>query len=91
MTPREKAERVKQLLDDPVVRAVFTDLREQLVAGLEQTAMSDLDTQHEIALTLQLLRKFRGMLEKYAQEIAVDKAKTKQETFINRIRETYKL
>lgn len=87
MTPLEKAERAKQLLSDPVMNAAFQDIRMQLVGKLEQVPFGDMDTQHEIALMLQLLKRLREQLLTYQQEIVVDKAKKKHDSFIERVRE----
>lgn len=87
MTPREKAERAKQLTEDPVVRHVFNDIREGLVKRLESLAMTDHELQHEAVLSLQLLKQVQEMFKKYAQEIEVDKHKKKQDDFIARARQ----
>jgi predicted metal-dependent HD superfamily phosphohydrolase len=87
MTPLERADRAKQLLEDAVLQAAFHDIRMQLVAKLEQVPFGDIDTQHEIALTLQLLKRLREQLALYANEVAVDKAKKKHESFVTRMRE----
>lgn len=87
MTPREKAERAKQLNDDPVVRHVFEDIRMGLVGQLEASPISDHETHHEVALMLQLLAQVRTRLQKYAQEIEIDKHKHKHEDFISKARQ----
>lgn len=86
MTPLDKAERAKQLLEDPVFRAVLNDQRETLVRQLEDTAMSDMDTQHEVALTLQLLKQIPLRLQRYVSDIEIEKSKHEQATFMERMR-----
>jgi hypothetical protein len=86
MTPLERADRAKQLLEDPVWKAAFADIRERLVAQLETIAIGDHETQHEIALTLQLLKRLQGQLQKYVSDQAVDERRLKDETFIDRVR-----
>ena len=86
MTPLDKAERAKALLEDAVFKAVMHDLREQFVRRLEESPMSDVETQHEVALTLQLLRQIPIRLQRYADEIAIDKSKREHESFMERMR-----
>jgi hypothetical protein len=87
MTHIERAERAKELLENPAMRAVFREIRENLVAKLEAAPMGAVDDHHEIALTLQCLKSIQTMLERYTQEIEVDKHKQQQQSFMDRIRE----
>lgn len=89
MTPLDKAERAKQLLEDPVVSAVFSDIRMGLVEQLEVVPMGDVETQHEVALSLQVLKQMRQRLARYASEIEVDKHRQRQDDFMARIREKF--
>lgn len=88
MTPREKIDRAKQMLDDPLVRHVFDDIRQELVTKLETAPLVD-DTgiAHETALSLQLLKRFREKLVQYAQQDEIDKHRAKQDSFIARARQ----
>ena len=56
MTPFEKADKARQLLDDAMFQAVLADIRARLVGKLETSAIGDVDTHHQAALMLQLLR-----------------------------------
>lgn len=85
MTPREKAERAKQYLDDEFAQVVHAELREMLVSELEREA--DIDRQIEIVKRLQLHRQQRQVYERYADQLTVDKHKIEQETFMERIRQ----
>ena len=89
MTPIERAHRASELLDDAVLKQAFADVREQIVAGLESAPFGDVDTQHHLALSLQVLKNVQIRLRKYAEELAVDKAKDNHRKFIDRIRQTY--
>lgn len=88
MTPIERAERAKQLLEDVVLREAFKAIRDQLVAKLESSPMGDVDTHHEVALSLQLLRRINVELERFADAIAVDKAREKHENWLDRMRQS---
>ncbi len=87
MTPLERAERANQLLADPVMAKAFEDVRLGLVTQAEQTAMDDVTTHHEVVITLQLLKRLRVQLQKYADELAVDQQRKKHDSFIERMRE----
>ena len=88
MTPRERADRAKQILDDPVFVCAIADIREQLVAKLESCPVSDVDAQHDLTLTLQLLKQLRTQLARYCDEIVLDNARERQATWLQRARQS---
>lgn len=88
MTPNEKAEAAKMLLESPIMRAAFTDIRESLVSKLEGVPFGDTDTQHEVALMLQLLKRLQTQLHTYIQEQAMVKHRNQQDEFIKKTRQT---
>jgi hypothetical protein len=88
MTPRERADKAKQLLDDPIVQQAFSDIREQIVLRLEACPVSEVDAQHDLAITLQLLKQLKLQLGRYVEEIVVDNAKARQDAFIRKTRQT---
>lgn len=88
MTPREKADRARQILDDPVFNGVMSDIREQLVAKLEICPISDVEAQHDLTITLQLLKQLKTQLARYCDEIVLDNAKARQESWLRRARQT---
>jgi hypothetical protein len=85
MTPREKAERARLLMDDPIMEAVFADIRMGLVSKLEHAPLGDTETQHEITLMLQLLKRLKTQLQTYVQDEVVEKHHQKHESFIRRM------
>ncbi len=82
MTPIERAERAKQLLEDEVLMQAFTAIREQLVTALESAPFGDQTMHHHITLELQALRQIPIQLRKWADQIALDKAKNAEEKFV---------
>lgn len=88
MTPLERADRAKQLRADPVLRAAFAETRDGLVAKLEQSAMADKKTHHEIALSLQLLQRIQNLLLRYEEDGKVSEVKRKQDSYIDRLRQS---
>lgn len=89
MTPLEIADRAEQLLQDPVLAKAFQDIRENLVKQLENLPMGDIDTQHEISLTLQVLKQVKQTLSSYVGEKTLAEHRKKQDSFIEKIRERY--
>lgn len=91
MTPTEKAERAQRILDDEVFQTMLEELRMELVNRLESVPMGDIDTQHEIALSLQTLKSMRTRLLSYGNQAALDKHVAKENAFVAKMRETYLL
>ena len=89
MTPREKADRARQILDDPVFTHVMHDIRDQLVAKLEICPISDVEAQHDLTITLQLLKQLRTQLARYCDEIVLDNAKARQESWLRRAKQSF--
>jgi hypothetical protein len=85
MTPREKAEKARQYLDDELSREVHAELREMLVSELEREA--DLDRQLEIVKRLQLHRQQRQLYERYASQLLVDQHRVEQDSYMEKIRQ----
>ena len=66
--------------------SVFRDVRNALIERLENTAIGDTATQHELALTLQLLRQLRQHLETYIADGKLAQREMEQEHWIARMR-----
>ena len=88
MTPRERCERAKVLLDDPVLTAVLADIREGIVSKLEASAFGDRDTHHEAAISLQLLKQVKSQLRQYVDTVAMETHKAKNEEFMRTMKES---
>lgn len=89
MTPREKAFRAKELLADPLFLAVMQDLRENIVVQLESTAMDDVTTHHEAALTLQLLQRIPAQLTRYIDEHTLIEKRAEDDSFVKRMTQKF--
>ena len=87
MTPREKADRAKQLLEDELLKEAFSAVRAGLIDRLESAAVGDVEFQHEIALMLQLLKRIRTQLEQYLQDRRVIEAEQRQQDWMTRARQ----
>lgn len=83
MTPEQAIERANQaarLLDDPTLQKAFEGVRMALLTRLEEVAIGDLDTQHEIAVSLQLLKQLKRQLHTWVTDgkLEVQRAETAQ-------------
>lgn len=87
MTPSERGERAQQLLDDPVFVGALAEMRAGLVDALESVPLSDVDTQHETALLLQLLKRLRMTLERYVIDGKVEDIKRERESILARTKQ----
>ncbi len=86
MTPTERAERAKQILEDPLFNSVLKEVREAFVTRLE-TAQIDQKGAFNAALALQTLRAIRGLLQSYVDEMAVVKHRASQDDFASRMKQ----
>ena len=68
----ERADQAKRVLDDPTLQKAFEGVRQGLLLQLESTMIGDRDTQHEIALSLQLLQSLKRMLERWVTDGQVE-------------------
>lgn len=87
MTPFEKADKARQLLDDHIFQAVLSDIRNGLIAKLEASAIGDVDTHHETALMLQLLRQIPVLLTKYTEDHEIQKRRDEQDEWLARAKQ----
>jgi len=89
MSPGERvarANKAREVLNENMMGGVFNEVREALVSKLEQTPIGDTDTQHEIALTLQLLKQLRRHLENWIEDGALAEREIENENFMARMR-----
>jgi hypothetical protein len=89
MTPGDRiarANRARELLDEETMRGVFNGVREALVLKLEQCPIGDTQTQHEIALTLQLLKQLRAHLQAFIDDGVLAEREVDQEKWFARMR-----
>ena len=81
MSPEQAIERANQaarLLDDPTLQKAFEGVRMALLSRLEDVALIDRDTQHEIAVSLQLLKQLKRQLHTWVTDgkLEVKRAET---------------
>lgn len=88
MTPIELAQRVTKIMADEAMAEVFTGIRMSLVARLESLPVGDKDSQHEVALMLQLLKQVRVQMETYGREAILSEHDKRNEAFIQKIKQS---
>jgi hypothetical protein len=69
----ERANQADRVLKDPTLQKAFEGVRQNMLATLEATAIGDRDTQHEIALSLQVLKSVKRQLERWVNDGEVEK------------------
>jgi len=65
-TPDEEirdARDAQRLLDDPVFKKAFNQLESAVIDKLRHVEISNIETQHELVLTLQLLGSLKGQFK----------------------------
>ena len=60
-----RAEKAKELLENPYLKECLKDIREGLVLGAETCKWNDIQTQTNIMLSLQLLKNLKAIMEKH--------------------------
>lgn len=88
MTPIELAERVNKIMADEAMAEVFVGIRMGLVSQLESLPIGDKESQHEVALMLQLLKQVRAQMESYGREAIMSEHDKRNEAFIRKTRQT---
>ncbi len=90
MTPFEKSESAKRIKEEPVIKQAFIDIRESLVRQLENVPIGDTETQHQVSITLQLLKRLETTLTRYIQDQTVIDFRKLQEEKTARRKESLK-
>ncbi len=88
MTPRERGDHAKRLLEDPVLRQALDSIRDGIVSKIEASPIGDRDTHHEAAISLQLLKRVRSELMRFVDDVKVDENRAKQDAFIKNMKQS---
>lgn len=91
MTPGERvarANKARRLVEDEL-KDVFDGVRSALVERLEACPIGDRDAQHEIALTLQLLKQLKQHLLNYVQDGKLAEREQEQENWLRKARKRF--
>lgn len=66
------------LLSNPLLKGAFDAVRDKLVTAAENAGMNDVETQHNIVLSLQLLKQIKAQIESYVNDGRIEEFKLKQ-------------
>lgn len=89
MSPNEKADRARQILEDAVFNEALRDIRERIVSTLEAVPVTDHESQHELVLTLQLLQRIPARFKAYIDEMTMVEHRKKQDDFIAQTKQKF--
>jgi hypothetical protein len=87
VTPRERADGARELLKNPVFKSVLHEIREELVAALENTPITDLELEHEGVRTLQVLKRVETKLQRYVEDGKLEQKKLEEQSFVEKVRQ----
>lgn len=62
-----RGQEAERLMNEPLIKEAFEKIESGVISALKSCAMADRDTQHELALTLQLLGKLQGVFKEIMQ------------------------
>jgi hypothetical protein len=90
MTPLERSARAKELLENPVLKEAFAGIKTDIIAKLESIALEDFQLQHELTLTLQLLKQLRNRLDRFVDDGKIEQKKIEQQNWIEKARQRFR-
>jgi hypothetical protein len=88
MTPTERADRAKEMLESAIFRACFDDLRAVIVSKLEAAPFTDAALHHEITLALQALNSVKVQFNRYVDEGTLSRHKASQDEYVARMKQS---
>lgn len=88
MTPRERADGARELLRNESFKAVFRELRDELMVSLENVGITDYEVEHEGVRTLQVLKRIETKLQRYVEDGKLEEHKQKEQGFIEKTRQS---
>lgn len=85
MNDMERADRAKELLENPVFKMAYDGVRTELIGALETCGFQDIETQHELTVSLQLLKRLRTKLERFVDDGKVERKKLSELNFREKV------
>ncbi len=65
MSPEQRAAEAQHVLENPLFKAAFDEMRAGIINQIHIVAVNDVETQHELVLMLQLLESIKGRIEQH--------------------------
>jgi hypothetical protein len=87
MTPGErvaKANRASEVLKE--LDWVFKEVRDDITKALESSALGDVDTHHNLTISLQILKQIQAKLQATVNDGKMAQAEQEQDNWIRRMR-----
>lgn len=75
MTPSERALQAERLLADPLFKGAVAAVEQKLVDAIKQSPVGDVDTHHNLALSLQLLGQIDRQLRNWVADGQLEQAR----------------
>jgi hypothetical protein len=76
MTPSERALSAERLLSEPLIKEAFRAVEQRLVDVLKGSPIGDVDTHHNIALSLQLLGQIERQFRNWVAEGQLEQSRS---------------
>jgi hypothetical protein len=76
MNDEQRGIEAAQLLSNPLFKQSFEGVRQKLLERLEETAIGDVDTQHQLTLCLQTVKQVRRYLENFVRDGELEAARS---------------
>lgn len=84
-----RGQEAKRLINEPLLKEAFEGVRQKLLDRLEETAIGDIETQHELTLCLQTIKQVRRYMENWMRDGELEEVRSAQSsawaTFSRRI------
>ena len=67
----------QRLLEDPAFVEVWNHMEKSIIRAMKRSKMTDLDTHHELVLSLQVMENFQKVLQSWAEGDNIEEFNTK--------------
>jgi hypothetical protein len=88
MTPNEKADRAREMLESDIFKTAFADIRARIVENMESSDVEDQRSHHEYVLALKALKNLRVQFQRYIDEITVNKHRDAQDEYMRKMKQS---
>lgn len=88
MTPLEKADRAREMLESEIFKAAFADIRARIVENMEGSDVEDQRAHHEYVLSLKALKNLKVQFQRYIDESSLEKYRNNQDEYVRRMKQT---
>lgn len=90
MNKIERGARAKSLLEDVIFKEVQSEIKADIVKKLEEVPVGDIDSQHELVLSLQMLKAHRTRLERWIDDAKIEQKSQEQKSWIEKQKQRFR-